>query len=566
MKRGILRHKFALWLITALALASCSQDELTEQGTALPEGMYPITFTAVQVAPENMPQTRVSEDENGMSSQWDGGEVIKVTVSGAGNDMETDCTLDGSGNITAYNPQLYWQNTNDATVNAWYSNIAEQSTVTEKTVSLANQSAGLAYVLKADPVTENYKKENIALTFSHQLAKIRVKLENGSYEGDLSGATVKVKGYTSCTVTDGDVSGGSEEGYITMHKNGDWYEANLVPGTLQTSETFEIISADGKTTKASLKEDNVTLEKGIVHEITINVESKFILIDNVDEYTVTQNKPIIIRGDVTVNFKNYKVNECYEGATIKIESGSPTLIFEGTGNKIECGEAPILLAPDAGVTIKGSTENNKDSQLTVKGGNNYPGIGSGYSTTDSNIPEKCGNINIENITLYAYGSVQFTNTSAAIGTAGKYAGSCGNITINNSVVHAQGGPGAAAIGTGGNVYRNITCGKITINHSEIYATIEYAYWMDSFQGYGAGIGLGALFNEITATVGEISITTNETQDEFFSSDRFKNTDGNSNGFYMVGKSTYTELGTQVWSGVKFNGTSLASGSDDGYPK
>lgn len=528
--------------------------------------MYPITFTAVQVAPENMPQTRVSEDENGMSSQWDGGEVIKVTVSGAGNDMETDCTLDGSGNITAYNPQLYWQNTNDATVNAWYSNIAEQSTVTEKTVSLANQSAGLAYVLKADPVTENYKKENIALTFSHQLAKIRVKLENGSYEGDLSGATVKVKGYTSCTVTDGDVSGGSEEGYITMHKNGDWYEANLVPGTLQTSETFEIISADGKTTKASLKEDNVTLEKGIVHEITINVESKFILIDNVDEYTVTQNKPIIIRGDVTVNFKNYKVNECYEGATIKIESGSPTLIFEGTGNKIECGEAPILLAPDAGVTIKGSTENNKDSQLTVKGGNNYPGIGSGYSTTDSNIPEKCGNINIENITLYAYGSVQFTNTSAAIGTAGKYAGSCGNITINNSVVHAQGGPGAAAIGTGGNVYRNITCGKITINHSEIYATIEYAYWMDSFQGYGAGIGLGALFNEITATVGEISITTNETQDEFFSSDRFKNTDGNSNGFYMVGKSTYTELGTQVWSGVKFNGTSLASGSDDGYPK
>jgi len=565
MRRSILQTKFYL-LSVLLSLASCSQDELTEQGMTLPDGMYPMTFTAVQVAPESMPQTRVSEDENGMDSRWDGGEIIKVAVSGKGNDMETTCTLDENGNITAYNPQLYWQNTNNATINAWYSNIAGQSTVTEKTVSLANQSAGLAYVLKADPVTENYKKENIALTFSHQLAKIRVKLENGSYEGDLSGATVKVKGYTSCTVTDGDVSGGSEEGYITMHKNGDWYEANLVPGTLQTSETFEIISADGKTTKASLKEDNVTLEKGIVHEITINVESKFILIDNVNEYTVTQNKPIIIRGDVTVNFKNYKVNECYEGATIKIESGSPTLIFEGTGNKIECGEAPILLAPDAGVTIKGSTENNKDSQLTVKGGNNYPGIGSGYSTTDSNIPEKCGNINIENITLYAYGSVQSTNTSAAIGTAGKYAGSCGDITINNSVVHAQGGPGAAAIGTGGNVYRNITCGKITINHSKIYATIEYAYWMVDYQGYGAGIGLGALFNDITATVGEISITTNETQNEFFSSDRFKNTDGDSTGFYMVGKSTYTSLGTQVWSGVKFNGTSLATGNEDGYPK
>lgn len=88
MRRSILQTKFYL-LSVLLSLASCSQDELTEQGTALPDGMYPMTFTVVQVAPENMPQTRVSEDENGMSSRWDGGEIIKVAVSGKGNDMET---------------------------------------------------------------------------------------------------------------------------------------------------------------------------------------------------------------------------------------------------------------------------------------------------------------------------------------------------------------------------------------------------------------------------------------------------------------------------------------------
>lgn len=102
MKRSILRHKFALWVIAALTLASCSQDELAEQGTSLPDGMYPMTFTAVQAMPESTPQTRVSESANGVNSKWDGGEVIKVTVSGTGNDMETDCTLDGSGNITDY--------------------------------------------------------------------------------------------------------------------------------------------------------------------------------------------------------------------------------------------------------------------------------------------------------------------------------------------------------------------------------------------------------------------------------------------------------------------------------
>lgn len=331
MRRSILQTKFYL-LSVLLSLASCSQDELAEQGTPLPDGMYPMTFTAVQVAPENMPQTRVSEDTDGTSSRWDGGEVIKVTVSGTGNNMETTCTLDENGDITAYNPQLYWQNTNSVTVNAWYSNITGQSTGAENTVSLTDQSGGLAYVLKADPVTENYKKGNIALTFSHQLAKIRVKLVKGSYEGDF---TVKVKGYTSCTVKNGEVSEGRGEGYITMHKNegGEYYEANLVPGTLQALDAFEIRVGD-KTTKASLKEDNVILEKGIVHEITINVEGKDVTITK--DYTIEDvHKPIIINGNCTVTFKNARITS-YDRPLIKINDGcKPTLVFEGT-NVLKC--------------------------------------------------------------------------------------------------------------------------------------------------------------------------------------------------------------------------------------
>nr|DAJ11884.1 MAG TPA: Fimbrillin-like [Caudoviricetes sp.] len=48
MKRRILRHKFALWMVVALALASCSQEELAggEQGTLLPYGKYPLELTA----------------------------------------------------------------------------------------------------------------------------------------------------------------------------------------------------------------------------------------------------------------------------------------------------------------------------------------------------------------------------------------------------------------------------------------------------------------------------------------------------------------------------------------
>lgn len=480
-------------------------------------------------------------------------------------------TLDGSGNITDYNPQLYWQNTNDATVNAWYSNIAGQNTVTENTVSLADQSSGLAYVLKAEETKAKYTDQYIELKFSHQLAKIRMKLEKGSYQGDLNNVTVKVKGYTSCIVKNGEVSEGSGENYITMHKNGDWYEANLVPGTLKASEAFDI-NADGKNTKANLQNE-ISLEKGNVYEITINVESKYILIDR--DYTVTQNKPVIIRGNVTVNFEGYDVSDYYNGATIKIESGIPTLIFEGKDNKIECGEAPILLAPGAGVIIKGNTGNAEDSQLIVRSGTGYPGIGSGYGTAD-NIPEACGNITIENITLQANGSFQgySINSSAGIGTPGGYAGSCGDITIKNSIVHAQGGTGAAAIGFGNNLFRDINCGKITINNSKIYATVEYSSGggFAYHDGYPACIGHGANTGnrDYTATLGEISITTGEDATKFFSNDRFKCTNGNTTGFYKAGKgtaeiNTYEGAKSQVWSGVKFNSKPLATGNDDGYP-
>ena len=58
------------------------------------------------------------------------------------------------------------------------------------------------------------------------------------------------------------------------------------------------------------------------------MENKYILIEEeVEEYTITKNKPVIIRGNATVYFEDYKVTDCYNSTTIKIESGSPTLIF-----------------------------------------------------------------------------------------------------------------------------------------------------------------------------------------------------------------------------------------------
>lgn len=60
MKCSILRHKFALLMIAALALASCSQDELADNGqdTSLPYGKYPLELTATIGEAVATPATR----------------------------------------------------------------------------------------------------------------------------------------------------------------------------------------------------------------------------------------------------------------------------------------------------------------------------------------------------------------------------------------------------------------------------------------------------------------------------------------------------------------------------
>lgn len=275
MKRSILQAKFYL-LFVILLLAACTNDELAEQGTPLPEGMYPMTFTAVQQAPQPAtPQTRVSDTNNGTSitSSWTEDDKIKVTVSnGSGYSAETTCTLSADGNIKSYDQQLYWQTTGNYTVKGYYSNVSGGNATVSNTVNFEDQSNGLAYVLKAKEQTASYKSENIKLEFEHQLAKVRVKLKKGNYLGELKDATVRVKGYTQCTVTNGTVSGkGNADGYITMCKNDDgYYEANLVPGVTLQAEAFEI-SADNKTAKANLN-NAVELKAGNMYtlDITIN--------------------------------------------------------------------------------------------------------------------------------------------------------------------------------------------------------------------------------------------------------------------------------------------------------
>lgn len=509
-------------LASLLMLAACTQDQLADSDVQnLPEGAYPLTFIATQGEVAASPQTRVSDYEvdGSHKSQWTTGDQIKIIVSEGGNDAQTTCTLDESGSITNYNPQLHWKTTQTSKINAWYSNIAGQATVTSNTVSLADQSNRLAYVLKADEKTGvNYKSGNIQLQFKHQLAKVRVKVMKGTYTGNLTVATVSVKGYTSCTITNGTVAGvsGNSLGDISMkastYGSDTYWEANLVPGSNALSKVITI-NADDKTTTCTLTSD-ITLAAGNVYTYTVTVNAAGPttypagnaipeITDN-GEYIIEGNgnqttNGIVISGSPSVTLKNVNISS---NLGIEIKSGSPTILIDGT-NRLQSskGSAIALTSENANVTIKG---NGTNPTLTVTGGNYQAGIGGNNNSF--------GNIHIEGITLTANGHEAAPGIGSGLPAYSGQLKKSGWIYIKNCTVTASGkydsyfSVSPAAIGNssiaGG---ASLVQGDITIENTSLTKSKILETLTQLSGSHKIGNGTGGATNRGTIEIGTIKI-------------------------------------------------------------
>lgn len=513
-----------------MMLAACTQDEgMDGNGTSLPEGKYPLVLTATQGEVVTSPQTRVTDyDENGShKSKWTEGDQIKVKVSEGSNDAETTCTLDASGNITTYNPKLYWKTSQSSKINAWYSNIVGQNT-TSSTVSLADQSSGLAYVLKADEKTDvNYNSKDISLDFKHQLAKVRVKVEKGTYTDNLNVTAVSVKGYTSCTVTNGAVvASGSSLSNISMKKttygSDTYWEANLVPGTNAMDKTITI-NADGKTTTCTLT-SNITLTAGNVYTFTVTVNTAFSILDkngsSVDASNInrdvtitgTSDQPITITGTCNVTLNGVTFNIDNHDAAINVTSGSPTLIVKGTNyiNTTKGKSAILLNNENTDITLDGQNSGTLNISQSATNGIQNAIIG-------GKINARAGNIIIKDITLKIDRKNGQTLTAAVIGSGIAFdsSSSCKDITITNTTLTVENGGKieGAIIGTGmAQAYENnatASCGNITITLKSGQTQQQFLSGLNSTTTLSASkVGKGGTLKQAsssaTASCGTIS--------------------------------------------------------------
>ena len=356
----------AIGLMAALLFTACSQDEWTDDN-ALPEGKYPLEIASVTMEGESSAQpwgakgvqTRVSENEDGMGSEFQSEDAIAVSLKG-----ET-ATYTYDGSKWTSNTPIYWQNKQPAPVTAWYP--------TDETVQLADQTQGLAYVMKGG-TTENANYDTPAnLTFTHQLAKVRVVL-NGSQTGQVT--DIKIKSLTTCTHTQGTVSESGADGWITMmpvtYNGVKYYEANVVPNHLIT--LFQVNGNEGK-----LNDNGITPEAAKVSTITLTVGAKEITGGEITEpgdYIVTGSvtEAITLNGDgINLTLKEANISAS-SGNGIDITSGSPTICVEGTNNTVKSSSgAGIYVAQGSTVTITGDS---RDDILTVTGGTNGCAIGS----------------------------------------------------------------------------------------------------------------------------------------------------------------------------------------------
>ena len=468
MKHRILQNKFYL-LVSVLLMTACTQDELAEQGTSLPEGFFPLEIASVTLDVEgsaqpwgaDAPQTRVSENGTGSGSVWNDGDQITVQI---GNGEPGIYTMDGNGSLTAETP-AYWESSDDnQTITAWYSE--------GESIDLADQSNGLAYVLQAT-ATANFNQA-VSLSFKHSLSKIRVKLK-GEKADDVH--TVQVKSYTQCTHNKGTVSG-SDENWITMkectYEGEKCWEANVVP-------EFEIkeIQLNGNTpcTFTSFKS-----EVGRIHEITINVkqatlkpvDGKFTVNGGdvlIKDYEGTA--PIVVNGDATITLDNVKLTT--EVTAMEINNGATvTLKVEGTNNSLTSTNGSGIGAHEnCNITIQGDGTGN--SKLTVSAGEGH-NVGIGFILKEGQGPYNYGNIEISDVSLSVTASAGGSEyAGAAIGVTGSLYGwvaqiVTGNITINNSNITADSKGGAAGIGTGSWSMQHLSTGVISITGSTVTVT------------------------------------------------------------------------------------------------
>ena len=486
------RHSIHLLLAAAallLATAACTKDELAD-GDRLPEGQYPLEIARItlgveggEAQPWGAPATRVSETVDGTGSVFDTGDPFAVQIDD-GTETAT-YTVQDDGTATSDAP-LYWTNTTpNRTVSAWYP-------ATDGTLDLGDQSQSLAYLLGGSG-TGDYQTP-VTLTFTHQLAKVRVT-PIGDALGEVT--SLQLYTYTQCTYEKGKAGQGSQEGWIEMKKceyteNGatiTCWEANVVPGY-----TITKLRANG--TEERELSAAINPVAGKFYNITLDKDKGYTEVSE-GNYTVDNEKGlrnlaklvnsnggktpinITLTGDITLTEEWTPIGNFENRYTGTFDGGGHT-ITGLTVNQKERGNVGLIGYLGSGGKVQNLTlENvNLNGNLYVGGVVGYSNNGTVTACTAS------GSINGKEYVGGIVGSNYLGTVTACYNTSSTVNGS---YLVGGVVGQNNKGIVTACYNASGSIYGEGTVGGVVGDNYT--STVTACYW-SNYAGYGIGNGTG----------------------------------------------------------------------------
>lgn len=291
-----MKHTLTL-AATALLLAACTQDELAEQGNALPEGEYPLELTAnlyEAVATPASASTRSTID-----GVWDANTKIAVRVNNSMVKEYIATPNATAGSATLACPDLpegdtdFWWTGNGQTkaVDAWCP--YRVTCPTDWSVSLDQSPAtmaaeGLMYATSKNFTLANQKTQ--ALEFKHMLAKVTINLRSSSYLTAANEVKVTLTGQYKT----GELRLNSSNTYAYIDGKSNWdntitpyklpsagdgnyasYQALVIPLDAAAAQDAQIcIEVDGTKYGYSLKTIGSTFISGYAYTYNITVKEE----------------------------------------------------------------------------------------------------------------------------------------------------------------------------------------------------------------------------------------------------------------------------------------------------
>lgn len=359
--------------LTGIMAAGCTEE--TDSDKRLPDGKYPMTFTA---AVDGLTVTRTTTENS-----WEGGEEVAVQI---GNTVKKYIVSADKKTLSSSDP-FYWEKSDESkNVTAWHyghgsiasGGINANAVPTSWSVK-ENQNEEEGYqksdFLYAAPKSIKFSDTDKSLAFTHQTARVVINIKKAEAATETSSITKVTIGYdnnlalsgTYSVPTEGkatgtwDISGGTMGTItpkdITASGSSDilkTYAALVIPQNMSEQKFIAVSLRDGNTYYYTPQGTDADLKSGTQYTYNITVKHDRLEVVTVgtnvewgSEKTETVTSRIVAKSFTAGNLKNgdyyYSDGETSDGGLRKIYTDGSTemlniapVLTDQNGNERTC--------------------------------------------------------------------------------------------------------------------------------------------------------------------------------------------------------------------------------------